>query len=341
MFKIIKEIDSPEKILEYLPLPKNLRDIKMQRDAEIIDILSNKNNKLLLIIGPCSADNEDAVIEYVCRLAKVQAKVKEKIFIIPRIYTNKPRSRGEGYKGMLHQPDPNSPTDIQEGILSLRKMHIRAIKESGLSSADEMLYPDNYAYVEDLLTYISLGARSCEDQQHRLVCSGIDLPVGVKNPMNGSLQVLMNSLHAVHIPNEFKYHHYQVKTEGNPYAHAVLRGSVDNNGIHNPNYHYEDMVKFSNMYEKSGIKNPAIIIDTNHSNSGKDAFQQIRIVKEVLSNKKNSPEYGRYLKGFMIESYLLDGAQSVSGKEFGKSITDECLGWTKTEKLIYNMADML
>ena len=341
MFKIIKEIDSPEKIREYTPVPQELQLIKKKRDQEVIDIISGKDSRLLLIIGPCSADNENAVLEYVRRLSKLQEKVKDKIFIVPRIYTNKPRTRGEGYKGMLHQPDPNSATDIQEGILALRRMHIHAIKESGLTAADEMLYPDNYAYVEDLLTYISIGARSSENQQHRLVCSGIELPVGVKNPMNGSMQVLINSIYATQISNEFKYHHYQVQTEGNPYAHAILRGSVDTNGVNISNYHYEDVIKFSILYEKTGLKNPAIIIDTNHSNSGKDAIQQIRIVNEVLNNKKHCPDFAKYFKGFLIESYLLDGAQDIHGKDFGKSITDSCLGWNKTEKLILQMADKL
>lgn len=341
MFKIIKEIDSPEKIREYLPVPRDLQQLKKKRDQEAIDIICGKDSRLLLIIGPCSADNEEAVLEYVRRLSRLQEKVQDKIFIIPRIYTNKPRTRGEGYKGMLHQPDPNSATNIQEGILALRKMHIHAIKESGLTAADEMLYPDNYAYVEDLLTYISIGARSSENQQHRLVCSGVELPVGVKNPMNGSTQVLLNSIYAAQIPNEFKYHHYQVQTEGNSYAHAILRGAVDTNGIHISNYHYEDVVKFSNLYEKIGLKNPAIIIDTNHSNSGKDAMQQIRIVNEVLNNKKHCTDFSKYFKGFLIESYLLDGAQDINGKDFGKSITDACLGWNKTERLVLQMADKL
>ncbi|HEY8423675.1 MAG TPA: 3-deoxy-7-phosphoheptulonate synthase [Clostridia bacterium] len=341
MFRIRKEIDSPEKIKEYLPFPEDLKKLKSQRDQEAIDIICGRNPKLLLIIGPCSADNESAVLEYVKRLGRLQEKVAEKIFIIPRIYTNKPRTRGEGYKGMFHQPDPNSDTDIQEGILTLRRLHINAIKESGLTAADEMLYPDNYAYVDDLLTYVSIGARSSENQQHRLVSSGIDLPVGVKNPMNGSLQVLLNSIYAIQIPNEFKYHQYQVQTDGNPYAHAILRGAVDTNGIHVPNYHYEDVIKFSKMYEKSGLKNPAIIIDTNHSNSAKDAMQQIRIVNEVLNNRKQSKEFAKYFKGFLIESYLLDGSQDIHGKEFGKSITDPCIGWAKTEQLVLDMAEQL
>lgn len=341
MFRIKKEIDSPEKIKEYLPLPKELKELKNRRDQEAIDIISGKNSRLLLIIGPCSADNESAVLEYVRRLGKLQEKVAEKILIIPRIYTNKPRTRGEGYKGMFHQPDPNSETDIQEGILTLRRLHINAMRESGLTAADEMLYPDNYAYVDDLLTYVSIGARSSENQQHRLVSSGIDLPVGVKNPMNGSLQVLLNSIYAVQISNEFKYHQYQVQTDGNPYAHAILRGAVDANGTHVPNYHFEDVVKFTKLYEKSGLKNPAIIIDTNHSNSGKDAMQQIRIVNEVLNNRKQSKDYAKFFKGFLIESYLLDGAQDIHGKEFGKSITDPCIGWAKTEQLVLDMAENL
>lgn len=339
MFVEVKDIDMPEKIKAMSPLPAELVALKRERDEQTKAIIRGEDKRLLVMIGPCSADNEDAVVEYVTRLSKVQEKVKDKILLVPRIYTNKPRTKGEGYKGMFHQPDPNSVTDIQEGILTLRRMHIRAIKESGLTAADEMLYPDNYPYVDDLLTYVSIGARSSENQQHRLVGSGVDMALGVKNPTNGSIPVLLNSIYACQISNEFKYNFKQVKTPGNPYAHAVLRGAVDNNGVNIPNYHYEDVVKLSELYEKSGLKNPAIIIDTNHSNSGKNYLHQIRIVHEVLNNRHHSPEFAKYFRGFLIESYLQDGAQDIKGKEFGKSITDPCLGWEKSYKLLMEIAD--
>lgn len=339
MFDRIKRIDTPEEIKEHLPLSPELAMRKAERDKLIEEVLTGKSARKLVVIGPCSADNEDSVSEYVYRLAEIQRDLSDKLVIVPRIYTNKPRTKGEGYKGMLHQPDPEKPTDVQEGILSIRRLHLRVLKESGLSCADEMLYPENHPYLDDLLSYVAVGARSSENQTHRLVASGIDLPAGIKNPMNGSVSVLLNSIYAAQIPNEFKYNSYQVKTNGNPLAHAVLRGKVDAEGTNLPNYHYEDIVHFSELYEKTGLKNPAIIIDTNHSNSGKNPFLQIRIVHEVLNNCKYSPEYAKYVKGFMIESYLLDGCQPCSGKEYGKSITDACLGWEKTEKLLQEMAD--
>ncbi|MDE5548934.1 MAG: 3-deoxy-7-phosphoheptulonate synthase, partial [Clostridia bacterium] len=279
---------------------------------------------------------------YVSRLAKVAEEVKDKIFIIPRIYTNKPRTRGEGYKGILHNPDPHKDvTDILAGIIAIRDMHIRAISESGLSAADEMLYPDNYHYLDDLLTYVAVGARSSENQQHRLVASGVDVPVGIKNPMNGSMSVTLNSIYAAQIPNEFKYLDYQVKTKGNPYAHAILRGSVDVYGNNHQNYHYEDIVKFSKMYAEQGLHNQAIIIDTNHSNSGKNYIEQVRIAHEIVNNMQYSEDIRRIVKGMLIESYIEDGNQSISGCVYGKSVTDSCLGWEKTQKLIYDIADRL
>lgn len=341
MFEIVKPIGTAEEIRNMVPVPEALAHQKAERDKELIRLIKGEDKRLLVIVGPCSADSEDAVCDYVARLRTVQDKVNDKLLIIPRIYTNKPRTKGEGYKGMLHQPDPDKPTDIYEGILAMRRMHVRAMRESGMGAADEMLYPDNYEYVSDLLSYISVGARSSENQQHRLVASGIDLPVGVKNPMNGSGRVLLNGIYAAQIPNEFKYHTNQVRTAGNPLAHAILRGAVDNNGVNIPNYHYEDVIEFSHMYEETGLSNPAIIIDTNHSNSGKDPFQQVRIVKEVLNNRRISPDFGKYIKGFLIESYLVDGAQGVSGGEYGKSITDACLGWGKTERLIMDMAGLV
>lgn len=341
MFEYIRKIMSPEEMLEKVPFGDSLQKIKKERDKQLCNILSGEDKKLLLIVGPCSADNEVAVCDYAMRLAGLAEKVKDRIFIIPRIYTNKPRTRGEGYKGMFHNPDPNKGTDIQTGILQLRHMHIRVVAESGLTSADEMLYPDNYAYLDDVLSYVAVGARSAEDQQHRLVASGINTPAGIKNPMNGSIQVLMNSIYAAQIPNEFKHRDYQVKTSGNPYAHAVLRGSVDTMGNNHPNYHYENLIEVYNAYKKQKLSNPAVIIDTNHSNSGKNPFEQIRIAKEVMSVRRESKELQNLVKGFLIESYIEDGNQSPEGKIYGKSITDECLGWHKTERLIYDIAESL
>jgi len=342
MFKQIKKIKSPQEIIALTPLSASLARVKKDRDSEAIDIITGKDSRRkIVIIGPCSADNEDAVCDYVARLARLQEEVRDKIFVVPRIYTNKPRTRGEGYKGMLHSPDPDKGTDIEGGILRLREMHIRAIRESGLSSADEMLYPDNYAFVSDLLTYVAIGARSSENQQHRLVGSGMDIPLGVKNPMNGSLGVLLNSIYAAQIPNEFMFYDHQVATTGNPYAHAVLRGSVDVHGNNIPNYHYEDVMIFYELYNKNKLLNPAIIIDTNHSNSGKCADEQIRIVREILGNMKYESTFRKAIKGFMIESYIEDGNQPSDGKVYGKSLTDPCIGWDKTEKLIRYMADRL
>jgi len=341
MFAKIKKIMPPEEIKRLTPLNSDLAEYKRKRDKEAADIITGKDKRKMVVIGPCSADNEDAVCDYVARLAKLADEVRDKIFVIPRIYTNKPRTKGEGYKGMLHSPDPSKGTDIQEGILGLRRMHIRAMRESGLSPADEMLYPSNYAYVDDLLTYVAIGARSAENQEHRLVGSGMEIPLGVKNPMNGSLGVLINSIYASQINNEFKYNDYQVKTDGNPCAHAVLRGSVDIHGNNISNYHYEDVMRLLELYTKNKLKNPAVIIDVNHSNSGKNADEQIRIVREILSNVKYDTSFSGMLKGVMIESYIEDGSQPVYGKVYGKSITDPCIGWVKTENLIRYMAEKL
>lgn len=341
MFERVRKILTPEEVLQRSPLSADLKKQKLCRDEVLKNILAGKDTRKLLIIGPCSADNEDAVCDYVSRLARLSEKVKSKLFIVPRIYTNKPRTRGEGYKGMLHSPDPHKGTDIQAGILALRHMHIRVISESGLTAADEMLYPDNFSYLEDVLSYVAIGARSTENQQHRLVASGIDVPVGVKNPMNGSFPVLLNSIYAAQISNEFKYHDYQVKTNGNPYAHAVLRGSVDIFGNNLPNYHYEDMIRFDEMYRAQNLKNPAVIVDTNHSNSNKNPFEQVRITKEIVTNMRTCDKIKTLVKGFLIESYIEDGNQSADGCVYGKSITDGCLGWEKTERLICDVADML
>lgn len=342
MFQKIKKIISPEEVLEIIKLTPEMKKVKLDRDETIKKIISGKDDRMLFIVGPCSADNEDSVLDYVSRLAKLAEEVKDKIFIVPRIYTNKPRTRGEGYKGMLHSPDPHKKvTDIQAGILALRTMHARAISESGLSAADEMLYPDNVDYIQDLLSYIAVGARSTENQQHRLVASGFDVAVGIKNPMNGSFSVLLNSIYAAQIQNEFKYGDYQVRTTGNPYAHAILRGSVDIYGNNLPNYHYEDVMRFDEMYRKQGLKFPAVIIDTNHSNSNKNAFEQVRIVKEVVGNRRHCDRFKALVKGFLIESYIEDGNQSPDGNVYGKSITDACLGWDKTCELILSVAERL
>lgn len=339
MFTKVKDIISSDEIKKLMPLPAEFEKVKLSRDETVKNIIAGRDKRILLVVGPCSADHEDSVCDYVSRLARVQEKVAGVIFIVPRIYTNKPRTRGDGYKGMLHNPDPTKGTDIQEGILQLRHMHIRAISESGLSSADEMLYPENHTYLDDLLSYVTVGARSSENQMHRLVASGVDVPVGIKNPMNGSFNVLLNSIYASQIVNEFKYQSRQVRTGGNPYAHAVLRGSVDVYGNNIPNYHYEDVMRFAQAYEAERLENPSIIIDTNHSNSGKNFIEQIRIAEEVASNVRKCATFRRIVKGLMIESYIEDGNQTPDGKVYGKSITDGCLGWAKTEKLIYELAD--
>ena len=342
MFEKIKKIIPAEEAVEMIKLSPEMKKLKLERDETVKQIISGKDKRLMVIVGPCSADNEDSVLDYVSRLAVLAEKVNEKIFIVPRLYTNKPRTRGEGYKGMLHSPDPhNDKTDIQAGILALRRLHARAIAESGLSAADEMLYPDNVDYIQDLLSYIAVGARSSENQQHRLVASGFDVAVGIKNPMNGSLSVLLNSIYAAQISNEFKYGGYQVRTGGNEYAHAILRGSVDIYGNNIPNYHYEDVMRFIDMYRAQELKNPAIIIDTNHSNSNKNPFEQVRIVKEVVGNCRHCENFRDVVKGFLLESYIEDGNQPPNGSIYGKSITDACLGWEKTETLILSVAERL
>jgi 3-deoxy-7-phosphoheptulonate synthase len=342
MFEKIKKIIPAEEAVKMIKLSPEMKKLKLERDETVKQIISGKDKRLMFIVGPCSADNEDSVLDYVSRLAVLAEKVNEKIFIVPRLYTNKPRTRGEGYKGMLHSPDPhNDKTDIQAGILALRRLHARAIAESGLSAADEMLYPDNVDYIQDLLSYIAVGARSSENQQHRLVASGFDVAVGIKNPMNGSLSVLLNSIYAAQISNEFKYGGYQVRTGGNEYAHAILRGSVDIYGNNIPNYHYEDVMRFIDMYRAQELKNPAIIIDTNHSNSNKNPFEQVRIVKEVVGNCRHCENFRDVVKGFLLESYIEDGNQPPNGSIYGKSITDACLGWEKTETLILSVAERL
>lgn len=341
MFETVKEIMSPNEIKEMLPLGENAKRIKAERDESLKKIISGGDDRKIMIIGPCSADNETSVLDYIERLAVLSERVKDRLIIVPRIYTNKPRTRGDGYKGVFHNPNPCKGTDIQEGIIVMRRMHIRSIEESGLSAADEMLYPENYDYLEDVLSYVAVGARSSENQQHRLVASGIEVPVGVKNPMFGSMSVLLNSIYAAQIPNEFKYGNFQVRTSGNSYAHAVLRGAVDSFGNNIPNYHYEDVIKFYDMYMKQHLKNPAVIIDVNHSNSNKNPLEQVRIVKEIAENMKSCDKFKELVKGFMVESYLVDGNQNPDDGVYGKSITDGCLGWDKTARLILDVAESL
>ena len=339
MFKREELIPAAEEILAEVPLPQELKKIKAERDALASQVIRGETDKLLVIVGPCSAHESEPVLDYVERLGKLNEKVKDRVVIVPRIYTNKPRTKGVGYKGMFTQPDPRSKEDILKGILTIRHLHIDAIGASGLSAADEMLYPENYAYLEDLLTYIAVGARSSENQMHRLVASGIDLPVGIKNPMSGSVPVLINSIYAAQSPGQvFKYQNYQVRTTGNELAHAVLRGAVDGYGNDIPNFHYETVMKVIEGYSRTGLKNPAIIIDTNHSNSGKQFKQQIRIVEEVLNNRLYDKDFKQYVKGFMIESFIEEGNQKED-VVYGKSITDPCLGWADTERLILDIAE--
>lgn len=339
-FKYNTPIPSPEEIRELTSLGPNLIALKQKRDKKIKDIFEGTSDKFLLIIGPCSADREDAVCEYVSNLAKIQEEVKSKILIIPRIYTNKPRTTGEGYKGMMHQPDLDKKPNIVEGIKSIRRLHIKAMSESHLTAADEMLYPENYPYFEDLLSYVAIGARSVENQQHRLTVSGMDIPVGMKNPTSGDIPVMFNSIKAAQIPHTFIYNGYEVVTSGNPLAHAILRGAVNQYGEQIPNYHFENLSMVMEEYKERGYKNPGIIVDTNHCNSMKKYYEQSRIAMEVIHSKNYSSGLNKLIKGLMIESYLEEGSQS-SQDVYGKSITDACIGWSQTEKLIYNIAEKL
>lgn len=339
MYEFIRKLPTPEEIKEQFPVSPELIALKKQRDAEIRDVFTGKSNKFLLIIGPCSADNEIAVCDYVTRLAKVNEKVKDKLILIPRIYTNKPRTTGEGYKGIVSQPDPEKKPDFLAGLIAMRKMQIHAMEESGLTAADEMLYPENWPYVSDLLSYVAIGARSVEDQQHRLACSGFDVPAGMKNPTSGDLSVMLNSVYAAQHAHSFIFRGYEVKTSGNDLTHTVLRGATNKHGQNLPNYHYEDLNTLLSLYGERDLKNPACVIDTNHSNSNKKFEQQIRIAKEVMHSRKLSADIHSLVKGLMIESYIEDGCQKVGEGIYGKSITDPCLGWASTEKLIYEIAD--
>lgn len=338
-FKLIQEIPSPSEILEMMPLSEAGKKIKAERDRIIRDVFEGKDDRFILIIGPCSADNETAVLDYVGRVSKLQKEVEEKIIIIPRIYTNKPRTTGEGYKGMLHQPDANKKSNMVEGIKAIRQLHIRAIEETGLSCADEMLYPENYAYLEDLLSYVAIGARSVENQKHRLTVSGLEIPVGMKNPTSGDITVMLNSIQAAQAGHTFIYREWEVETSGNPLTHAIMRGSVDQHGRNYPNYHYEDIMHLIRMYEKRDFACPAIIIDLNHANSNKKFGEQPRIAREVLRNRHYDADMKKFVKGLMIESYIEEGSQPVDGGVYGKSITDSCLGWKASEDLIRTIAE--
>lgn len=338
-FQYVNNLPSPEEIKERFPLPAEFKALKIERDQAISDVLTGKSDKFLVIIGPCSADNEDSVSDYVNRLVPVQEKTKDRLILIPRIYTNKPRTTGEGYKGMLHQPDPEKKPDMHEGLIAIRRMHMNVFLETGLSTADEMLYPENLGYLDDIMSYIAIGARSVENQQHRLTSSGCDVAVGMKNPTSGDLSVMLNSVVAAQQAHDFTYRGWEVRSKGNPLAHTILRGAVNKHGQCIPNYHFEDLFLLHEMYSRRNLQNPACIVDTNHSNSNKKSKEQIRISKEILHSRRHSPEIRSLIKGLMIESYIEPGCQKVGEGIYGKSITDPCLGWEDSERLIYEIAE--
>ena len=337
----IRKLPIPQETKEKYPVPLQAVEQKEKRDIEIAKVFGGESDKLVLVIGPCSADSDEPVMEYAHRLARVQEQVKDKLILIPRVYTNKPRTTGDGYKGMLHQPDPNGTPDVYKGILAIRELHTRVLTETGLSTADEMLYPANFRYLSDLLSYVAVGARSTENQEHRLVSSGLGVPVGLKNPTGGDLSVMMNSITAAQHAHSFIYRGWAVETSGNPHAHAILRGYVDEKGASHPNYHYEDLVHLVELYNKASLANPGVIVDANHANSGKKYAEQPRICKEVLHSCRHNADIKKLVKGFMIESYLEDGCRKIGEEGFGKSITDPCIGWEKTEKLILDIADLI
>ena len=336
-----RKLPIPQEVKEQLPLSEELAKVKAQNDEELKKIFTGESKKFLLVIGPCSADNEDAVMEYIHRLKKLSEQVQDKLFIVPRVYTGKPRTTGEGYKGLVHQPNPHEPPDMFKGILAIRKIHMRVLEETGFSTADEMLYPENHRYISDLLTYVTVGARSVENQQHRLLASGMDVPVGMKNPTSGDISVMMNAIKAGQSSHMFIYRGWEVESAGNPYTHAILRGYVNKNGESQPNYHYEDLAHLYDTYVKMGLQNPSVIVDCNHSNSDKHYKAQVRIAKEVCHNRQHSKAINSFVKGLMIESYLEDGAQKINENIYGKSITDPCIGWARTEKLILDIADLV
>ena len=336
-----KELPNPDGIKALLPTTPAQDAVKARRAEEIRAILTGEDKRFLLIIGPCSADRQDAVLEYMSRLRTVQDKVADKIYIIPRIYTNKPRTTGDGYKGMLHQPNPTEHSDMLKGLLSIRSLHLKTLEETGFTCADEMLYPENHAYLDDLLGYVAVGARSVEDQQHRLTASGLKVPVGMKNPTSGDYSVMLNAIMAAQHEHTFVYRGWEVESTGNPLAHAILRGYVNKHGQSQPNYHYEELTRLHELYMAKGLLNPAVIVDCNHANSGKQYLEQVRIAREVLHSRASNADIGAMVKGLMIESYLEDGCQKVEEGIYGKSITDPCLGWEKTERLILEMAECL
>ena len=336
-----RKLPIPKDIKEMYPISDSLAAIKAQRDEQIKGVFNGENDKLLLVIGPCSADSEAPVLDYISRLAKLQEQVADKILIVPRVYTNKPRTVGDGYKGMLHQPDPNVAPDLLKGIIAIRSLHIKVLEETGLSTADEMLYPENFRYLSDVLSYVAVGARSVENQQHRLVASGLGIPCGMKNPTSGDISVMLNSITAAQHSHTFIYRGWEVESEGNPYAHAILRGYVNKHGQSMPNYHYEDLEHLYEEYAKRDLALPAVVVDTNHANSGKKWAEQVRIAKEIMQSCRHSEHIKGLVKGLMIESYIEDGACKAEEHIFGKSITDPCLGWEKTERLILDIADKL
>jgi 3-deoxy-7-phosphoheptulonate synthase len=336
----LEKLPTPDELKELVPLSAAAASSKAERDAELKSIFEGKSNKFLLVIGPCSAHDPNAVCDYVARLAKLQDEVKDKLVLVPRIYTNKPRTTGEGYKGVAHQADPQGKANIAEGLKAMRSMHIKAIEASGLTPADEMLYPGNYPYLDDLLSYVAVGARSVENQEHRLTVSGLNIPSGMKNPTSGDLSIMLNSVHAAQLPHDFIYNGWRVQTHGNPYAHSILRGAVNQHGRNIPNYHFEDLNQLSDLYEKRGLKNPSIVVDTNHANSNKLFNEQIRIAHEILRSKSYSDTLQPMVKGLMIESFIEEGNQKADGNVYGKSITDPCLGWAASETLVKSIAEM-
>ena len=336
-----RKLAIPMEVKEMYPLTGEMSRTVEKRIAELKSIFAGRDNRFILVIGPCSADHEDSVMEYVLRLGELAEKVKDKLFIVPRIYTNKPRTTGDGYKGMLHQPDPDEKPDMFKGIIAIRKLHMRVQQETGMAAADEMLYPENHKYLDDMLGYVAVGARSVEDQQHRLTASGIEVPVGMKNPTSGDFQVMLNAIQAAQHGHTFIYRGWEARSEGNPYAHAILRGSTNKHGQPQPNYHYEDLIRIKDFYQERELQNPAVVVDVNHANSGKQYIEQIRISKEVLHSRRYNESLRKLVKGLMIESYLVDGNQKVGGGVYGQSITDPCLGWEKTEKLVLEIAEQV
>ena len=334
-----KKLTIPMEVKKMFPLSDEMREVIEDRRAQIKQIISGEDKRLLLIIGPCSADNEDSVLDYIGRLRELQEKVNRKILIVPRVFTNKPRTTGDGYKGLLHQPDPSEKPDLFKGIIATRDIHMRVVRETGFATADEMLYPENYRYLDDILGYVTVGARSVENQQHRLVASGLEVPCGMKNPTGGDLSVMMNAIHAAQHKHSFLYRGWAVHSYGNPYAHAVLRGFTNSKGRSVPNYHYEDVMNVMELYAGSGLTNPGVIIDTNHANSGKNPFEQPRIIREVMNYRKHNPDLTPFIKGFLVESYIEDGAQKIGDGIYGKSITDACLGWEKSKDMIMELSE--